>query len=73
MSRSKGRGAVQGNCGGWTEPRRDHPQGLTGTLAKLKAAKQGQTDGEICGRSGTQIRDAGVERDLGIRSISIRQ
>ena len=33
----------------------------------LRAAKGGQTDGGKGGRSGTQCRAAGVERDLGIR------
>ena len=36
---------VRGNGGGWIEPRREHPQGLTGALATLRSEKGGQLGG----------------------------
>ena len=36
---------VYGNGGGSTEPRKNHLEGYSGTLATPKAAKGGQPDG----------------------------
>ena len=36
MSRPARGGVVQVNRGGWKEPKRDHTQGSTGTLATLR-------------------------------------